>query len=495
MSDKINKNKKDKRFDKIIEDPRFKPIPKKVQKVQLNDKRFNAMFKDKNFISSTDIDEYGRKITSGKGNIQMEKFYMVNKKDLEKEKEPKQEEEEVEEEEEEESDTSEEFEEFLEEMKAQEEQQNQLAEEENIPTGEETKRFAVMNIDWENIHAIDLYVLLNSFCKNKSKVLKVEIYPSEYGIKEQEKENQQGPDKEIFQDNNNDNTNTDKPQKEEDGFDQVKLRQYELKKLKYYYAVVTCDSVQTASQLYNECDGQEIERTQSFMDLRFIPDSLTQFPYPPKETCDHIPPDFDYVPNFRPNAALQDTKVKLTWDQTNPKRDELLTRAFKKEQFDDNDYEELLASSDSEDDELIKELEASDEEEEHGLNLLGHKRKLPKIKDGDTIEIKFNKGLEGINKDVNNDENNKDAKSKWEEFKERKKNIRREKKKEEKRHRIEVSDKRKGKTTKSELGLLVDKSTQNKTFKFNPNDERFNTKGNVDFAVDPTSSNYKKIKK
>ena len=60
---------------------------------------------------------------------------------------------------------------------------------------------------------------------------------------------------------------------------------------------------------------------------------------------------------------------------------------------------------------------------------------------------------------------------------------------------MEVSDKRKGKTTKSELGLLVDKSTQNKTFKFNPNDERFNTKGNVDFAVDPTSSNYKKIKK
>ena len=70
--------------------------------------------------------------------------------------------------------------------------------EEKIPMGEETSRIAIQNIDWTNIHALDLYVLLNSFCKGNQKVLKVEIYPSEYGMKEMAKENQQGPDKQIF---------------------------------------------------------------------------------------------------------------------------------------------------------------------------------------------------------------------------------------------------------------------------------------------------------
>ena len=60
--------KKDKRFEKISTDPKFKPVPKTVRKVKLDDDRFNAMFKDKNFISSTDIDEYGRKVKKGTKN-------------------------------------------------------------------------------------------------------------------------------------------------------------------------------------------------------------------------------------------------------------------------------------------------------------------------------------------------------------------------------------------------------------------------------------------
>ena len=123
---------------------------------------------------------------------------------------------------------------------------------------------------------------------------------------------------------------------------------------------------------------------------------------------------------------------------------------------------------------------------------------MPKFKDGETIEIKFDKGFEGINEDVKQDEDDeKEEKSNWEKFKETKKNKRREKKMEERKRREEVNAKRKGKDTKEgELDLLFDKGKGKKgEFKFNPNDERFRTDNNPDFAVDPTSKDYVKLKK
>ena len=509
--------KKDKkRFEKIYSDPKFKPIPKKVQKVELKDNRFEAMFKNKDFVSSTGIDEYGRKIESKKGNINMENYYIQknnNNKTKKKKKEDKKIENNISESE---SDTSEEFQEFLLEMQKQNtEMLKTEEEEEQIPTGEATSRFAVQNLDWDNIHALDLFILFNSFCTGKQKVLKVEIYPSEYGIKEREKENKNGPDRKIFDkenyknnkkekenedensdNNNSDNNNSENINSEDEIFDPVELRKYELKKLKYYYAVVYCDSIETADNLYKECNDQEIERTQCFMDIRFIPDDLKEFPYPPKEICDHIPLNKEYNPNFKPNAALQDTKVKLTWDQNDPKRNDLIERAFHKEGFNEDDINELLVSSDS-DDSVIDINDSDSDNNDNEFNLLKKKKKGPKFRDGETIEIKFNDGLEGINTDIKNDEKLKKDKSKWEKYKDNKKNIRREKKKEERKRREEINNKRKNeKSSKEELKLLVDKSISNKgQFKFNPNDERFNTKNNFAFAVDPTNKNYKKTKR
>ena len=524
MEEKISKRQK--RFEKINNDPKFKPIPKKVHKVELNDNRFNAMFSNKDFYSTSKVDKYGRKITKKNEKNYMDEYYIRkddNNKAKKKEEHEEKEEDEDEyikekDEEEEESDTSEEFQEFLNNMNQQNmEALKQEEEEEKIPMGQETSRIAIQNIDWTNIHALDLFVLLNSFCKGSQKVLKVEIYPSEYGMKEMAKENKEGPDKEIFNTeaivktgNEEENQEEEEEEGEVDssgeGFDPVELRKYELKKLKYYYAVVYCDSVETASLLYNECDGLEIERTQSFMDMRFIPDDLKEFPYPPKEVCDHMPANKEYTQEFKPNSALQDTKVKLTWDQGDPKREDLLYRAFHKEGFNEDDINELLVSSDSEEDsDVINELMGNEKEEENPeLNLLKKKRKMPKFKDGETIEIKFNKGFEGINpKVLNENENKKENKSKWEQFKEQKKNKRKEKKREEREKKKRIKENRKEQNNededkqadKNELDLLVDEETKKKKkFKFNSKDERFQTNNNTDFAIDPTNKNYKKIK-
>jgi hypothetical protein len=87
--------------------------------------------------------------------------------------------------------------------------------------------------------------------------------------------------------------------------------------------VITCDNVETAKALYNECDGMELEASSAMFDLRYIPDGVTFNDHPPREVATRVPA------NYKPPSAFyikgkQQSQVELTWDLEDPRRKELL---------------------------------------------------------------------------------------------------------------------------------------------------------------------------
>ncbi|XP_006143718.1 ESF1 homolog [Tupaia chinensis] len=301
-----------------------------------------------------------------------------------------------------------------------------------------THRLAVCNMDWDRLKAKDLLALFNSFKPKGGVVFSVKIYPSEFGKERMKEEQVQGPVELL-------SIPEDAPEK--DWTSREKLRDYQFKRLKYYYAVVDCDSPETASKIYEDCDGLEFESSCSFVDLRFIPDDIT-FDDEPKDVASEV--DLTaYKPNYFTAAAMGTSSVEITWDETDHERITTLNRKFKKEELLDMDFQAYLASS-SEDEE-IEEQELQDDD---GVSVEDGKTKKSQKDDEDQIakyrqllqviqekekkgkendmemEIKWVPGLkESAEEMVRNKLEGKDKLTPWEQFLEKKKEKKRLKKK------------------------------------------------------------------
>ncbi|KAJ1030448.1 hypothetical protein NDA16_001357 [Ustilago loliicola] len=271
-----------------------------------------------------------------------------------------------------------------------------------IPRGDDTCRLAAVNLDWDHVRAKDIYKVFSSIVSPtasvtaaealrahrraaaegvssasssraraapaisqvRGKLLHIRVYPSDFGKERMEKEDLEGPPPEIFKDSKRRGGDDDSEDEEkitaksivqvdEGGeFDEEALRKYQLDRLRYYYAVATFDSKETARHVYNEIDGTEMERTANVFDLRFVPDGM-EFPDGEEgrdaEFRDEATED---VANYKgvdfKTDALRHSRVKLTWDQDDPERFKLTRMVARggltKDQLRDDDFKAYLAS-------------------------------------------------------------------------------------------------------------------------------------------------------
>jgi hypothetical protein len=237
------------------------------------------------------------------------------------------------------------------------------------------KRLAIVNCDWERIRAVDLLSILESFCPSTGRIIQIAVYPSQFGLEQMAKEAALGPQiipessskkksskqttpTTSIQVHNNNSNNQDQEEELHDvegsGFDSELLRAYEKSKLRYYFAVCTCDSVATASHIYDECDGVEFEHSAVTLDLRFMPDDMEEIKVEPRDVCKFVPDDYQPL-NFE-NKALKHTRVDLTWDDDDPYRKNVLENWESRRGNNLDDLNQFIASSSS--------SSSSDEEEQ-----------------------------------------------------------------------------------------------------------------------------------
>jgi len=299
-------------------------------------------------------------------------------------------------------------------------------------TEEATRRLAICNLDWDRVTATDLFVLFNSFKPRDGVIQSVKIYPSDYGLEQMAKEESLGPVE--LKDDEEDTGNMEGSE-----FSTEKLRQYQLNRLKYFYAVLECNSPETAEVLYEECDGTEFELSGNVLDLRFIPDDM-EFDREPRSVATELPTSGSYTAPEFSTTALHQTNVKLTWDETDPGRQRAMMRKFKKEDLLEMDFNAYLASSSDEEEPQEREEIANEEHdssEDEDTKIDKYKQLLREIEDKEykadreqELEITWEPGLREATEDLVTSKIKEKERKKmtpWETYLENKKEKRKEK--------------------------------------------------------------------
>ena len=284
--------------------------------------------------------------------------------------------------------------------------------------------------------------------------------------------------------------------------------------MKYFYAIIYCNSPKTCDKIYTEYNGYEFELSSLKLNLSYVADDL-KFPQEVKETATEVPPGYQFRAFNELNRAQSHTQVRLTWDDTDPKRlrkfQKIMHEAADRDDLDDEAYKEFLASHSESEVEDDSDQMDKDKIEEYRRKLLGglssddtRKRDL-QPKDSEALDIKFNVGFgEDVGKKILADKKLKSQEEKetaWESYQRKRKEKKKEKKLQAKEHKKDIKKQslinpEDAKKT-AELELLIGKKNNGNIvgdFKANTNDKRFEAVlRDKQFAIDPTHKNFRKV--
>ncbi|SJL05442.1 uncharacterized protein ARMOST_08809 [Armillaria ostoyae] len=397
----------DPRFSRLRSDPRFRRPRKNKSKVVIDD-RFKSVFaqekKAKN-KSAARIDKYGRHLSETHEQDNLRRFYRLEDGDEDGAEEPtpvdyargqvllESSDEEESEKEEAETDAEDGFvtvgrtenveepeidldESEYADLSAQAAAYARDHPESGTQEGERTRRLAAVNLDWDHVRANHLFKICSSLVSltapafasssrgtEKSKkrvnaanemvrgrVLSVRVYPSEFGKARMAREEKEGPPAEVFKKKKAEDEEVNDRNiyevGDENDLNEDALRKYQLERLRYYYAIIICDSVDAASHIYDELEGTELERSANVFDLSFVPEDMAfddEFRDEATEDSLAAYKGLDFATD-----ALRHSKVKLTWDEDDPERNLVTRRTLSRKEIEEGHFNSYLASSSSE---------------------------------------------------------------------------------------------------------------------------------------------------
>lgn len=325
------KGEVDPRFVRVTYDAAFQKMDKSVSKTKV-DERFKGMFDSKRFgAGKTKVDKYGRNkkdLKETKPADEAEEYFFkedkeqeeaeVKTKATEEEKKPKkksrkrgkkEEQPEAFHWSEESSSEGDDFEDDLHELLGEKViEYDFLTDDDEVEMKEiSSSRLALMNYDSSKIKVGDIYITLSSFLPAGGEILSVKLYQSDFGKKMMAREQIEGPIA-IW-----DDEEVEKYEKNEinEKLNDIRIRKYELGRLKYYYSIIEFDSKRTSDIVFSQCNNIEIQNTGIKIDLRAVPDDM-DIPGPIVDECTEKPTKASNM-NFM-TRSKQHTSLEVTWE-------------------------------------------------------------------------------------------------------------------------------------------------------------------------------------